>query len=298
MAPQYPLVKTFLVAAWLEAILYGIFFCGFWFSVYISFTVTRNGRSMATHNRVIFGTSVIMFIVATLHLAMNGYRVITGYVETTPGGPVDFLGVISSWHHIFKDVMYTVQSLLGDAMAVYRCWILWNRDYRFVILPFCLLLTSTIAGCMVTVLFANIDPNASIFDPRLTNWITVFYSIAVAQNIITTGLMAFRLWQREKRSAQYRISRGAFIPILLILMESAALYLFVETLLLTLYAVNYNAQFILLEAVIPVIGITFCMITGSRRDPARIGSVELHRIAVNITKEVEADGNSEKMTPV
>jgi uncharacterized membrane protein len=123
---------------------------------------------------------------------------------------------------------------------------------------------------MVTVLFANIDPNASIFDPRLTNWITVrygyfeeripdahflkvFYSIAVAQNIITTGLMAFCLWQREKRSAQYRISRGAFIPILLILMESAALYLFVETLLLTLYAVNYNAQFILLEAVTPVI---------------------------------------------
>jgi hypothetical protein len=37
---------------------------------------------------------------------------------------------------------------------------------------------------------------------------------------------------------------------------------------------------------------------GSRRDPARIGSVELHRIAVNITKEVEADGNSGKMTPV
>jgi hypothetical protein len=62
---------------------------------------------------------------------------------------------------------------------------------------------------MVTVLFANIgNPNASIFDPRLTNWITVrygyfeeripdahflkvFYSIAVAQNIITTGLIAF-----------------------------------------------------------------------------------------------------------
>ncbi|KAJ7788605.1 hypothetical protein B0H14DRAFT_3504006 [Mycena olivaceomarginata] len=247
---------------------------------------------MATHNRVIFGTSVIMFIVATLHVAVNGYRVITGYVDfgTTPGGPVAFLGVISSWHHIFKDVMYTVQSLLGDAMAVYRCWILWNRDYRFVILPFCLLITSTIAGSTVTVLFANTDPTASIFDPRLTNWITVFFSTAVAQNIITTGLMALRLWQREKRSTQYRISRGGFIPILLILMESAALYLFVETLLLTLYEVNYNAQFIVLEAVTPVIGITFCMITNRKW--------ELRRIAVNITKETEDDDNCEKMTPV
>ncbi|KAJ7882622.1 hypothetical protein B0H14DRAFT_3433416 [Mycena olivaceomarginata] len=263
--------------------------------------------------QVIFGTSVIMFIVATLHIAMNGYRVITGYVDfgTTPGGPVAFLGVISSWHHIFKDVMYTLQSLLGDAMAVYRCWILWNRDYRFVILPFCLLLTSATAGSTVTVLFANIGPTGSIFDPRLTNWITVFFSTAVAQNIITTGLMSLRLWQREKRSAQYRTSRGVFIPILLILVESAGLYLFVETLLLTLYAVNYNAQFILLETVTP--GITFCMITirislrsqkssspneGSQRDLGRTGSVELRHIAVNITKETEDDGNCKKMTPV
>jgi hypothetical protein len=89
-----------------------------------------------------------------------------------------------------------------------------------------------------------------ISDPRFSK---VFFSTAVAQNIITTGLMSLRLWQREKRSAQYRTSRGVFIPILLILVESAGLYLFVETLLLTLYAVNYNAQFILLEAVTPVI---------------------------------------------
>ncbi|KAJ7737649.1 hypothetical protein B0H14DRAFT_3611184 [Mycena olivaceomarginata] len=266
---QYPLVKTFLVAAWLEV----------YFSV--------------DSGSVIFGTSVIMFIVATLHVAVNGYRVITGYVDfgTTPGGPVAFLGVISS----------CTQSR-----------VFWVMQWQCTVAGSCGI-EITVAGSTVTVLFANTDPTASIFDPRLTNWITVFFSTAVAQNIITTGLMALRLWQREKRSTQYRISRGGFIPILLILMESAALYLFVETLLLTLYEVNYNAQFIVLEAVTPVIGITFCMITvrislrsqkssslseGSRRDLPRTGSVELRRIAVNITKETEDDDNCEKMTPV
>ncbi|KAJ6577799.1 hypothetical protein B0H19DRAFT_1337545 [Mycena capillaripes] len=180
----------------------------------------------------------------------------------------------------------------------------WNRDPRFVILPVCLLLTSTVAGCMVTVLFATIDPNASIFDPRLLAWITVFYSVAVAQNFITTSLMAFRLWQREKESSRARIGAGVFLPTIRILAESAALYLFVEILLLSLYAVDYNVQYILLETVTPVVAITFGMITvrvnlrsqhssqifrGHRSKPATLGSMPMRHIVVNIRPEVEED---------
>lgn len=65
--------------------------------------------------------------------------------------------------------------------------------------------------------------------------------------------MAFRLWQTDRRSAEIRLGKGNLVPILHILVESAALYLFVEVLLLSLYAVNYNAQYILLEVVTPVV---------------------------------------------
>ncbi|KAF8142255.1 hypothetical protein K438DRAFT_2114669 [Mycena galopus ATCC 62051] len=234
---------------------------------------------------------------------MNGFRVIVGYVDygSTPGGPVSFLGVISSWHHIFKDVVYTIQSILGDAMAVYRCWILWNKRSVFIILPCCLLTVSLIAGCMVTVLFATSNPEASIFAPRLTHWITVFYSVAVTQNVITTGLMALRLWTADRQSARIRIGGGLVLPVLRILLESAALYLFVEILLLALYSVNYNAQFIILETITPVVGITFGMITLrilllSQTPPSSetfeghtIGSMPMRRIAVNITTHMEEE---------
>ncbi|KAJ6612909.1 hypothetical protein B0H10DRAFT_1806579, partial [Mycena sp. CBHHK59/15] len=137
---------------------------------------------------------------------------------------------------------------------VYRCWILWSRDYRVIIISTIMLIASTISGYMVCGLYSSIPRDATVFDPRLTNWITTFYSIAVAQNISTTGLMAWRLWQGEKNSARYRMgSRGSLMPILRILVESAALYLFVEILLLSLYAVDYNAQYILLECVTPIV---------------------------------------------
>ncbi|KAJ6450100.1 hypothetical protein C8R45DRAFT_121674 [Mycena sanguinolenta] len=258
--------------------------------------------------------SVLMFVLATLHVAINGFRTIRGFVDfgTAPGGPAAFLGDLSTWHHIFKDVLYTIQCLLGDGMAVYRCWILWNREYKFVLLPFCMFLTNAVSGCMIIVLFTDVGSNASIFDPRLTIWITVFYSMAVAQNLITTGLMSLRLWQRERESSRFRLGGGVFVPVLRILVGSAALYLFVEIPLLSLYAMEHNSQYILLEAMTPTIGITFGMVTirtilrpqdspdlceHSRCDAATVGGIQLRRISMNIATQTE-DGGHEKGSSV
>ncbi|KAF7342573.1 hypothetical protein MSAN_02013900 [Mycena sanguinolenta] len=248
------------------------------------------GQQPESRCQIIYLSSIIMFIVATLHVSMNGFRVIVGYVDygSAPGGPVSFLGVLSTWHHIFKDALYAFQSILGDAMAL--SWL-------------------TVSGITVTVLFGSVNPNASIFDPRLAHWITVFYSVAVAQNIITTGLMALRLWTIDKQSARIRVGgRSVFMPLLLILVESAALYLFVEVLLLALYAANYNAQYILLESITPVIGITFGMIAlrlslrpqraPLSDDQATGGSIALRRIAVNVTTHMEHDIPEDKSAPV
>lgn len=75
----------------------------------------------------------------------------------------------------------------------------------------------------------------------------------MVENVITTGLMAFRLWRAEKESTRYRTSEGSFMPILRILVESAALFLFVEILILCLYSVNYDAEFIILELITPIV---------------------------------------------
>jgi len=292
------------VATWLEALVYGFYLCVFCLSIYVNIT-SAGGRT--THNQIMFAASMVMFLLASLHLAMNCYRLIRGYVDfgMAPGGPVGYLGVLSTWHHVFKDTLYATQSILGDTVAVYRCWILWNREYKYLAFPFMLLLTSAVSGYMVCGLYTTVDPAATVFDPRLTNWITTFYSIAVAQNILTTGLMALRLWQGEKESARYRLGGGVFLPVIRILVESAALYLFVEILLLSLYAVNYNAQYILLEIVTPIVGITFSTITVrislrahqkalqqselTSNGRQTFGSVPLRPIAVNITTRVEDD---------
>lgn len=102
-------------------------------------------------------------------LGMNCYRMIQGYVEhaDVPGGAVAYLGNLASWDHVFKDVLYATQEIFGDAVGVrcisalaysgflrhlqgaipraqiYRCWIIWNRDWRVIVLPVMLWIAST-----------------------------------------------------------------------------------------------------------------------------------------------------------
>lgn len=109
------------------------------------------------------------------------------------------------------------------------------------------------SGYTVCGLYPSIIPGATVFDPRLANWILTFYAIAVVQSALTTGFMAYKIWKTDRQSSGYRTSKSNLIPIVRILIESASLQFVVEVLLLALYVANYNAQYILLEIVTPLV---------------------------------------------
>lgn len=110
-----------------------------------------------------------------------------------------------------------------------------------------------VSGYTVCGLYPTEVTGRTVFDPRLQSWISTFYAVSFIQSFLTTGLMAFRIWQTDNRSKKYRADKSNLIPVVRILIESAALQLLVEFLLLILYAINLNAQFILLETVTPLV---------------------------------------------
>ncbi|KAF7794053.1 hypothetical protein EIP86_005181 [Pleurotus ostreatoroseus] len=248
---------------------------------------------------------------------MNCYRMVEAYVihRNDVGGPVAWISKLAPWDHVFKDTLYATQEMLGDAAAIYRTYVVWGRNWKAIALPCALLTVSLISGYSVCGLYPTEDPNSTVFDPRLTHWITTFYSISVVQSGMTTGLMAFRIWQTDRRSARYRTNKeGNLMPILRILVESAAAQFVTELILLALYSANYTAQYLLLEPVTPLVGITFGAITirialhqskglTSTRSAvshgtdaghmATIGSIPMRPmpISISITKDVEAHGD-------
>ncbi|KAJ3842651.1 hypothetical protein F5878DRAFT_374850 [Lentinula raphanica] len=257
------------------------------------------------------GISTLMFFIATWHLAMNAFRLVEGYVDhaLSPGGAAAYIGNLRPWHHILKDTLYATQENLGSAAAIYRCWVLWGQNWKIIIFPSFLLTFNIIAGYMVCGLYSTVSSTETVFDPRLTVWIKIFYSLAVVLNIITTSLMSYRIWTTHRQSSSYASSQSHLMPILRILVESAALQLVVEIVLLALYSQDINAQYILLESVASIVGITFNIITlrikfhsidavGSRNGSNNggtqtIGSMPMrHRVQVNISRDVEENDDT------
>ncbi|KAG9227899.1 hypothetical protein CCMSSC00406_0009733 [Pleurotus cornucopiae] len=244
-----------------------------------------------------------MFVISTTHMSMNGWRVLQGF-SVHSDDVFAYLDSLTRWDQVFKDTLYVTQELLGGAAAIYRCFIVWNSRWRVIAVPLLLLVGSARYG--ICFQFTHAKTNPSIFAKPLSSWIYSFYSLAVAQNIITTSLLAFRPWRASMKSAKYKTEKNVLLPIVRILIESAALQLFVEILLLALYSQRVDAQDILLELVTPAVGITFNAITirlklrgiqnsnsasiFSSSDPVQtIGHLPMRRIRVDISREIEED---------
>lgn len=84
------------------------------------------------------------------------------------------------------------------------------------------------------------------------------YPLAVAQNVLTTGLIVFKIWQQHRLSASHGIvDRGSplsLLRILRIIIESAMIYTLQVIVYMILFFCQSPAQIILQNMMIPSLG--------------------------------------------
>ncbi|KAJ6549773.1 hypothetical protein B0H19DRAFT_1264683 [Mycena capillaripes] len=252
--------KTYIVSQACEAMCYGFFLCIFIISVYTHLNVSRR----TTHTNILFVIACTMFTVATWHFVITFYRTVRGLVVMTTmqgGSAAAFLGNPRSWHAVMRDALYMAQCILGDSVAIYRCWILWDRDLRIIVFPMVLLVASIVSGSVACERLSTLNSYSHIFDPAIWDWIAVFYSLALGQNTITTGLMTFRLWLVDRRFKAYNVGRSQFFSAMTLLVESVMLYFALQIVVLVAFLTKSNIQLVLLGSIPSIVGITFTLVT-------------------------------------
>ena len=153
---------------------------------------------------------------------------------------------------------------------IYHTYVIWGRNWKVAtpLVALFIACTSTphpsfsfsadpsirvVSGYFVCGLYPSEPLNSSIFDSPLRAWISAFYAMSCVQSSLTTGLMAYRLWSMDRRTARYRADTGGLMPALLILVQSAALQLLAELIVLVLYASGLSLQYIVLETITPLV---------------------------------------------
>jgi hypothetical protein len=151
---------------------------------------------------------------------------------------------------------------------VYRCHAV-VRNHSVTVILSLMVIGSAVAGYGSIYELVHIPPfNGSIFDTALAPWITSFNVITAATNIFATGLIAWNIWYVNHQVSNL-VGAQKLWPVILIVVESGAVYAFALLLLTAFYTSDNNAQFIVLDAVTPLIGIVFGLIiirVGLRRE--------------------------------
>ncbi|KXN89033.1 hypothetical protein AN958_06384 [Leucoagaricus sp. SymC.cos] len=247
-----------IVAIWCEVTLMaGIYTCLFFEAGYI---MLRKRKDNIASARVFLITTFLMYILSTAHIILGLYRMLRAYVWRVEPPAFYFMDFFL-WETLAHNAMLCIMTWLGDALVIYRCWVVWNYNYWVIILPLILLTLEFAINTMLLVWYTHSGLASGV---DILAWMATIYPLVFAQNIITTGLIAFKIWTQHRTSAANGVvdasSRLSLMHILRIIIESAGIYTIQLLVLLILYPMQHNAQFIVQSAVIPSIGIVFVLI--------------------------------------
>ena len=139
--------------------------------------------------------------------------------EATPNYPTKYYGTFDTWQNLLKSSLYVAVTLVSDAFIVrilnmslstseqplqlYRCFIVWDRNFLITTFPFLLFLADIGLSSFVLLLrltqnlgigilwvytLSLVLPGENVFADALSIRVKTFYSITLAMNVICTCL--------------------------------------------------------------------------------------------------------------
>ncbi|KAH6871365.1 hypothetical protein BKA70DRAFT_1451194 [Coprinopsis sp. MPI-PUGE-AT-0042] len=178
-------VKVYgLVGIWMETFLYGIYLLLFITAMRVL------SRKQALHrfsSKVFFTGIIIMFILITIHNGLNIYRLIVGFGHAANvHEPVQYLTNFLQWENSSLSILLALIFWSGDTLVIYRCFLIWQRNYWIIALPLTLFLAS-VATHTTSIWSARhfaLDPSA--VPHSLPPFLNMLFPLYAAQNVVTT----------------------------------------------------------------------------------------------------------------
>ncbi|KAG1805558.1 uncharacterized protein BJ212DRAFT_1283488 [Suillus subaureus] len=254
-----PMDAAAVMSSVLEGILYG-------FSVLMclgtiwTFTYKRHKQDV---NRPIAVVATLLFVLSTAHIVVVIIHIERGlvkYRDTFPGGPVAFFADVTQDTFVIKNAIYTLQTLLGDGVVIYRCYVVWQSAW-IIILP-CMMWCGVAASGICSVYYFSQASTAEIenfFASRIGHWVATFLASTLATNVLSTGLLAYRIWMTERKVYAMRTTKPK-VPILRVLIDAAVLYSAALGSSIICFALWNDGLYVMGDLIVPIVSIAFYMV--------------------------------------
>ncbi|KAJ7914089.1 hypothetical protein B0H13DRAFT_2463742, partial [Mycena leptocephala] len=208
----------------LESLLYGIFLVFFFVNIYLRVSKYSKPRILKEPlwNPVVIST-IAIFLTCTAHWVLTVvrfFRAVLGSADTYAA--ILYYADDSQTTQVARSALTEMTMLIGDAVIIHRLWLIWNRNFRVVVVPVILWFGVLACGIVVACLFSQSWLGHILFTTSAGGWVTA--------NWMLTTIRAVK-----------DIGDGIFMPVLAILVESAAMW----TTWMIFFAVTYQTRSVL-----------------------------------------------------
>jgi len=195
-------------------------------------------------------TMCTMYILALAHLAVDFQRAIDGFIHNADvaRGSLLFYGNLSNATETVKSVLYVLQTFLGDSFVVWRCFVVWGKQWLVMILPVTMLFSTAVVGFGAIHIITKVTPETVVFTSKLYPWITTYFILTLVTNIICTALVAWRIWWSQKALSNAQLP-SSLTPVMITVVESGAIYSTALIAVMVAYATKTNGQYAALDFV-------------------------------------------------
>ncbi|OAX38697.1 hypothetical protein K503DRAFT_865954 [Rhizopogon vinicolor AM-OR11-026] len=238
-----------LLALFLETLFYGIFLTLYLLTLFILLTKTGIRRE------VLIPVATLLLCIAIISF-VRALEAFVFDIQTISPDAYYNVNFYSSLN-LAKVALYVLQTTLADVVIVWRCYVL-NHRSLLVAVPGCIaLLTNMAAVCYIvwslsqTHVGSAVSINADIC-------ITIFYALTMVISVACTSLIVWRICQIRPFTPPDGFP--TFLPVVIVIVESGALYATSVLALLITFSIGSNAQYIVLDVITPIVGIAFCLI--------------------------------------
>lgn len=247
-----------LMSIVLESILYG-------FSV-LMFIGTMWTLTYKHHvwdiNRPIVAVAVLLLALSTAHIIIGIIRTeeLAHYRDTFPDGSEAFFIQVSRKTFVINNAILVLQTLLGDRVVIYRCYVVWQTIW-VIILP--IILWFSVAGTGAYYIYSFSQTSSifgDVFSEATSRWISAFYILTLTTNLLSSGLLVYRIWKIERNITNSRTTKITTTSILRVVIDAAILYSVALLCTLVNLACSNNGSLVMTDVLTPIISITFYMV--------------------------------------
>ncbi|KAI0261629.1 hypothetical protein BC834DRAFT_461591 [Gloeopeniophorella convolvens] len=231
------------------------FFFGIYTALFVFSTAFLLLKRRCTRTRnLVLAASVVMYVVSATHWAIS----IALLARATRDGSVVGI-VMTPIERLITSYLPSISSILGDAIVVWRAWVLWERRRNLFIPPVLFLLATiatSAAGAVLTFKSASSGRWQEVDIDDTLGYTT--FSLTILINLWATSLIWIKAWQHRRfiRSLMGKSTpRTRVEKALTFIIESGALYLCIWVTYIVIHVTCPGASFIWHAIVVQLIGI-------------------------------------------